>query len=375
MTNYEDAITLCAAGDICVNRDNPESIFELTSAVTREADITFGQLETNFSERGTPLVSCARPLRAHPRNVSALAFAGFDIVSMAGNHVLDYGTEALTETMEVLERNNIRTVGAGQNIAEARSPVVIERKGIRVVFLAYNSILPHRYWADEKRPGCAPVRITTSYEPYENGQPGCPVKILTHANRDDLEAMKSDIANAKTLADVVVVSLHGGLHLEPATLPTYQPEVARAAVDAGADLILGTHAHILKGMEIYKGKLITYCLSNFAFDMYRTAKDFEDPHVKQLVKLFPHYKFEKDYPTFAFPADSRKSMLLKCQISKQGIRRISFLPVLINTKGQPEILTRDNDDWSVVFNYMDELCKPLGTKISAEGDEVLIHQH
>ncbi|MFC2067136.1 CapA family protein [Chloroflexota bacterium] len=374
MVNQEqDTVSLYAVGDVCVNRDNPESAFALCSSVTNEADIAFCQLETMYSERGAPSLLAGKALRAHPRNVSGLTSAGFDVASLAGNHCLDWGDDALLDTIEVLEGNNIRTVGAGKNIAEARKPLIIERKGLRIAFLAYNSILPHRYWADTDKPGCAPIRASTLYEPFEHGQPGTPARILTFADKQDLEAMISDIRNARKSADVVIVSLHWGLHFAPATLAMYQKEVGYAAIDAGAEMIIGHHAHILKGIEVYKGKVITYSLCNFAFDLHITAKDFESPKRKELAKVYPNRKWFPDYPTYPFPFDSRKTILVKCSISKKGVQKVSFLPVLVNSQGQPEVLKRQDKRSLEVFNYMDELCKELGTKLSFEGDEVLIH--
>ncbi|MBI4191001.1 MAG: CapA family protein [Betaproteobacteria bacterium] len=367
-------MTLFAVGDVCVNRDNPDSIFSLCSSAIKKADIAFCQLETMYTERGSPSVVAAVALRAHPRNISAFTFAGFDVASLAGNHVMDWGADGLADTIELLERNNIRAVGAGKNIAEARKPVIIERKGVRTAFLAYNSILLHpSYCAEADKPGCAPIRVSTVYEPIEYGQPGCPARILTFADRNDLEAMKNDIVNAKRSADLVVLSIHWGLHFTPAVLATYQREVGYAAVDAGADLIIGTHAHILKGIEVYKGKVITYSLGNFAFDLSLTAEHFETPKRKELLKFYPNRKFFEDYPSYPFPIDSRKTILLKCFISKKGVQRVSLLPVFINNQGQPEILTRKDKKSLEVFDYMNDLCKEFGTKLSFQGDEVLIH--
>jgi poly-gamma-glutamate synthesis protein (capsule biosynthesis protein) len=395
----QEMISLYAVGDVCVNRDNPESIFALSASVLNEPDIAFCPLETMYSERGAPSIVTDVPLRAHPRNVSALTFAGFDVVSMAGNHCLDWGDDALIDTIELLKRNNMHVVGVGKNIAEARKPVIIEKKGVRIAFLAYNSIMHQRYWADTNKPGCAPMRAFAVYEPFEPHQPGTPVRILTFADKQDLEAMENDIMNTRKSADVVIISLHWGLHFAPGALAMYQKEVGHAAIDAGADLILGHHAHILKGIEVYKGKVIAYSLCNFAFDLnltpdekfdelllqYRLANyafdlysnegDFKKSKHKELPKVYPNRIYlPEDYPTYVFPVDSRKTILLKCSISKKGIEKVSFLPVFINPQGQPEILTRQNERSVEVFNYMKNMCEEMGTNLSFErGDEVLIH--
>ncbi|MBI3041463.1 MAG: CapA family protein [Betaproteobacteria bacterium] len=373
MQDREDAVSLYAVGDVCVNREMPESIFSLSAPVLNEADIAFCQLETVYSERGTPSVVVGRPLRAHPRNVSAFAFAGFDIVSLAGNHVMDFGAEALADTKELFESRNICTVGAGRNISEARKPVFMERKGVRIAFLAYNSVLPYRHWAEADKPGCAPVRVSTFYEQLEPHEPGGPARVITVTDKGDLEAMKQDIVKAKASADAVVLSLHWGLHFTPAVIAGYQGEVGRAAIDAGADLIIGTHAHILKGIEVYRGKVITYCLCNFAFDNGWTAEEFAKPRHRERQKYYPNFVYDKNYPTYTFPVDSRKTAVLKCSITKAGVQRVSLLPAYINSDGQPEILARSDPRSAEVFNYMDDLCREFNTKLSFDGDEVLIH--
>lgn len=375
MVNEQSAVvSLCAVGDVCVDRDHPESIFALAAPVLSAADIAFCQLETMYTERGSRSEGAIIALRGHPRNVSALTYAGFDIVSLAGNHVMDFGAEGIEDTIDVLKRHHITPIGAGRNITEARKPAILERNGVRTAFLAYNSILTHpSYAAGPDAPGCVPIRVRTSYEPIEEGNPGCPVKIITSAEPDDLEAMKRDIAQLRREADTVVISFHWGLHHMAAVLATYETQLAHAAIDAGADLILGSHSHVLKGIEVYKGKVIAYCMGNFAFDAYWKPEDFETPMMKKRIGYYLPRTYDPNYPTFPFPVESRKTIILKCQISKAGVERVSFLPAFINGQGQPEPLARADKNHLDVFNYMNAMCKDLGTQLSCEGDEVLIH--
>ncbi len=193
--------------------------------------------------------------------------AGFSVVSWAGNHCLDWGPDGFNDTIDNLRRAGLRVVGAGAQLAAARAPVIVEQSGVRTAFLAYCSILPAHYWADERRPGCAPMRAFTVYEPIEPDQPGTPARIHTYAHREDLAALCADVEAARAQADVVIVSLHWGIHFVPAVIADYQTEVGHAAIDAGADLILGHHAHILKGIEVYRNKAIFYSLGNFAMDL------------------------------------------------------------------------------------------------------------
>ncbi len=317
--------------------------------------------------------------RAHPSsssNAIALKLAGFDVVSIAGNHALDFGFEGLFSTIEVVKQNGAMPVGVGKNIEEARKPVIVERKGVKVGFLAYNSILPANYWATEDRPGCAPVRAFTVYDPYEYDQPGQPCRVHTFCHRDDLMAMQADIRKLRGQVDVLAVSLHYGLHFVPSKLADYQKESSYAAIDAGADIILGHHAHILKGIEVYKGKVIFYGLCNFVMDGGLRGWPNISSGMRELVEL---YKWQIDpewAKTYPFPADARKTILVNCILSKKGVEQVSFVPVMINKQAQPETLTHDDKRSSEVIDYMKWLCQDQGlkAKFSVEGDEVVISQ-
>lgn len=370
----QEKVTICAVGDISPNRDKPESIFAHTAPILREADIAFGQLETLLSERGTSQLHMPHGLRAHPKNVAALTYAGFDVVSFASNHTLDWSDDALFDTLDVVRKNNIVVIGAGRNIEEARQPAIIERKGTKVGFLAYCSVVPDGFEAGIDKPGVAPLRATVSYEPVD-WQPGTPPRIITRANRNDMAAMVDDIKRLRPNVDVLVVSMHWGVHFVPAVIAMYQYEVGHAAIDAGADIIIGHHAHILKGIEVYKGKVIFFSLCNFAFDRRRPAAISETPKFREMVKLFnPDWENYPDYPAYPFPAASRKTMLVKCIISNKQIERVSFLPVMINKQSEPEIMPRGDKRSSEVFDYMQWVCKDqnLNAKLSFDGDEIVV---
>ncbi|MDP2953859.1 MAG: CapA family protein [Chloroflexota bacterium] len=358
-------VSLYAVGDVSPDREDPESLLALAAPVIRQADIAFAQLETNLSERGTPQLHMLPGLRSHPRNVAALTQAGFHVVSFASNHTLDWGEEALLDTIEVVRQNNIRIIGVGRNIAEARQPAILERKGTRVAFLAYNSVLPAGYEARADKSGCVPLRAYTSYGQVD-WQAGTPPRIVTTADKDDLAAMVEDIRKVREGADVVVMSIHWGVHYIPSVIAMYQREVGHAAIEAGVDLILGHHAHILKGIEVYRGKTIFYSLCNFGFDSPITHRS--------ALKIFYGLEPDPEYPTYYFPADSRKTILVKCLISAGKISRVSFLPFMINKKGQPEPLPHRDKRSDEIFHYMEWLCRDqkLDTSLRREGDEVVV---
>ncbi|MFC1987445.1 CapA family protein [Chloroflexota bacterium] len=364
-------LSIYAVGDTKPNRPNSESLFELALPTLKKADILYGQLEYPLSEKGE-LQQCAYPTRnlkgLSPDKVSVLTYAGFDVMSFAGNNTFARGVEAILETIETLTKNNIQIVGVGKNIDEARKPVILERKGTKVGFLDYASVLPRGYQAEPNKPGCAPMRASTFYEQVD-WQAGTPPKIVTLANKDDLAAMVDDIKKVRSKVDVLIMCIHWGVHLIPSVIAMYQKEVAHAAIDAGVDLILGSHPHILKGIEVYKGKVIIYSLGNFIL-----PTDKGDVCIGTILYRGYGVKEYDEYPDYGFPVDARKSMVAKCLISDKKIEKVSYLPVMINEHAQPEVLTRSDKRSTEVFDYMVWCCRDQGldTKFSWEGDEAII---
>ena len=384
----ENTLTLVAVGDVGPKRAHAEEVFDLTRAILRGADITFGQLESNLSLRGTQQLHMGLGSIAHPRVGEALAGAGFDVMSFASNHSLDYSEEALLDTLDVMQRNKIEIIGAGRDIFEARRPAIFERKNTRVGFLAYCSVVPKGFDARNNKSGVAPVRASTAYE-QADWQPGTPPRIVTKAFPDDLEAMVGDIRSLRQQVDVLVVSMHWGVHFVPSIIAGYQYEVGHAAIDAGADIIIGTHAHILKGIEVYRGKAIFFSLCNFCMDLpiagpvaTAMAAAMQRPVItdvkidRQNYCQIGHYAWEVDpeYPTYAFPADSRKSILVKCQIRDKKLSSVSFLPLWISKNGRPTPLPQSDPRSDEVLNYMKWLCKDqrLNTGFVREGDEIRV---
>jgi hypothetical protein len=366
-------IVLYAAGDIGPERSDSGSIFRHVRDVIKKGDLAFVQLEVNLSDRGTGRKENAR----NPRIAAAIKEAGFNIVSFAGNHCLDAGVDAFFDTIDNLKKQNLMVIGVGRNITEARQPAILDTKGTKIAFLAYNSILHEGYWADEKRPGCAPLRAWTLFEQIDPSQPGTPARIHTFPNRDDLMAMVQDIKHARMCSDLVVVSMHCGIHITPALIAEYQKELAQTAIDAGADLILQHHAHILKGIEVYSGKAIFYSLCNFALELsFMTKENTSTPRFREHAKgLNPDWKPPySDYPKFPFPPDSRKTLIAKCTISEKKIKRVSFLPTIINRQAEPEILTSGDERFTEIVKYMIDISRDqgIGTNYIVEGDEVVI---
>jgi poly-gamma-glutamate capsule biosynthesis protein CapA/YwtB (metallophosphatase superfamily) len=354
----DDAITLVGVGDVLPDREQPETIFRHVAGFLSSADIAFANGEGAFSDKGSPAHGHAAP--SDPANIEALLKAGFDVISLANNHSLDWGVEGLLDTLTRLTLAGLPFTGAGKNLTEARQPVILERKGTKVGFLAYSSVHPKGYEAESNKPGLVPIRVWTIYEQIDY-QPGTPPRIVTIPYKDDLAAMVEDIRKLRSQVDVVVISFHWGIHLTPRVIPMYCFDIGHAAVDAGADLILGTHPHILKGIEMYKGKAIFYSTSNFAIEAGRKSmgKDF----VQALHKLYG-----------VVEAERKKTLIAKVIIENGKIKRVSYLPCYINEHSEPEIVKAQDPRGQEVFHYVDDISKGVGLPVhfSWDGDEVLV---
>ncbi|MBA3011719.1 MAG: CapA family protein [Proteobacteria bacterium] len=384
----KNIVNLVAVGDVGPKRENADEVFDLTRSILRKADITFGQLESNLSTRGTPQVSMGLGSIAHPRMAKVFANAGFDVMSFASNHSLDWSEEALFDTLDVMKENNIQVIGAGRNLDEARKPAIIQRENTTIGFLAYCSVVPKGFDAGKNKSGVAPVRAFTSYE-QADWQPGTPPRIHTKVFPEDLNNMVEDIKALKSQVDVLVLSMHWGVHFVPSMIAQYQFEAGHAAIDAGADIIIGTHAHILKGIEVYKGKAIFFSLCNFNMDLPITgpvadamAKSQGRPAMTSVTLdgqnrcQIGHYSWEVDpeYPSYAFPVDSQKSILVRCKIVDGSIRRISFQPLWMTKAGQPEPLSASDPRNEDVLGYIKYLCQDQGldTTFVRDGDEIVV---
>ena len=365
-----------AIGDVAVNRDQPDTIFELVHEQIRQSDYAFAQIEAIYSKLGEVNVSgTSSPLRGDPENVAAIGRAGFNLASFASNHCMDYGISAFQDTIQHFRAiPGMHIFGAGNNLAEARKPVIVEHLGNRIGWLAYCSILPIRYWADVDRPGCAPARARTVYETLEPDQPGTPPRILTYPHDEDLAHIVADIKALKAQVDVVVVSMHWGLHFKEGELATYETKYAKLAIDAGADVILGHHQHILKPVEIYKGKPIFYGLANFAFDMYYQPGELDKPErIERRQRLHPGWTHDPSFPTFPFPVDSRKGMAVFIEVDNHRVSRVRWQPTMINQKSQPRLLKASEPEFGEVLAYMRKItaAQKIDTQFEVDGDTVV----
>ncbi len=368
----EKDFVLLATGDIGMNRENPSSIFDGVRDTLNKGDLVFGQLEPCLASVGTPACQSRLPMRGDPKGAGAIREAGYDVISFATNHCMDWGREAFFQTIDVLKKEELRVIGAGKDISEARKPAIVEINGTKIGFLGYNTILPQDYYATKDRPGCAPMRGLTVYEPIEHDQPGTPCRIHTFPHLDDLKQLLEDIRMLRKQVDIVALSIHWGIHFIPAVLADYQREVAHAAIDAGADVILGHHTHILKPIEVYKGKVIFYSLANFALDppqAFAENLDQQDQH-QEMMKLNKDWKNSKK----KMPEDSYKTILARMTVRGGAIQKVEYLPVLLDDDSNPHLVKQEDTAFLEIVRYMEEITEnqEISTRFTVDGDAVVI---
>jgi len=262
-------ISLILVGDIMLNRQVEYQIrttgngdfkfpFLKIADTLRQADIVFGNLEGPISDKGQK-VGSIYSFRMNPKSIEGLTFAGFNVLSLANNHTFDYGRIALEDTLSRLKAAGIDYAGAGFNEKEAFSPIIKEVNGTKIGFLAYSD-LGSVYWtALENSSGLALIGL------------------------EYIEKTKQDIKKAKSQVDVLIVSLHSGDEYikEPGPLQT---SFARAAIDAGADIVIGHHPHVVQRNEQYNNGWIFYSLGNFVFDQNFSPETMKGQIVKVVIE-------------------------------------------------------------------------------------------
>ena len=236
---------------------------------------------------------------ADPTLIDGLANAGIDYVSLANNHIRDAGGQGLLQTIENIEQRGIKVSGAGKDLAAARRPAIMEAGDVKVAILAYDAIAGD-YHATATRIGSAPLQA---------------------------RLVKADVAAArKAGADIVIVFPHWGTEYDPTPFASQQ-KLARMIIDAGADMVIGNHAHWAAAMEVYQGKPIWYALGNFVFDQTWSEPTMEGITLeltfrgKELaqVRIRPHIILDKAQPNFLDPAGAGKVVMGQVFSASKGL--------------------------------------------------------
>lgn len=280
----EDTITISIAGDIMLSRgvdaylkeygyDYP---YEDVRQVFLKDDLTIANLECPITDSGNPADKTKRFLfRAEVENAEALKRAGFDCLNLANNHSMDYLSKGLLDTMNHLEESGLSYVGASEN-ALADSAYIFEKNGIKVGILAYSAFPPEGFFYNEDK---ATVRYISTM---------------------DFSGLEEDLASLE--CDFTMVYFHWGVEYLPYK-SEMQEQLARKAIDGGADFVVGTHPHVLQEKEVYKDVPIYYSLGNFVFDSQ-------------------------------IPPGTDESMILQITVGREGLVNIEEIPLIIK-RGKP----------------------------------------
>jgi poly-gamma-glutamate synthesis protein (capsule biosynthesis protein) len=276
-------VTLNAVGDLMLARDvitimnehGSSHPFAAVRHLLADADITIGNMEGTYSERGVA-ANKKYTFRTPPRHAQGLAEAGIDIVSLGNNHAMDFGPIALADTRAALDAAGVRHSGAGANAAAARQPAVIEANGLKLAFLSYNAVTESTPATD------AAAGVAWGNEP----------------------SIRADVDSARRAADIIVLSLHAGTEYQDAPTAA-QRQLARIAIDAGATLVLGHHAHVFQGWEHYGRGVIVYGLGNFVFDL--------DPEDYAMLGPRPF-----------------QAAIMRFELTREGVTKVEARPVFID---------------------------------------------
>lgn len=276
------AVTLVFAGDTVLDDTVGELIaqggdpFSATAHFWADADIRIVNLECVIATKGEPSEKVFN-FRAHPRVIPVLK-RHFNAVALANNHSGDYGHEAFTEMLQLLQKSDLPFVGGGLNMQQAHEPLIFERKGLRIAILSYNEYHPRSFEAGANWPGIA---------------------------WSEDEHVIRDIRTARRVhaADLVIPIMHWGWENELQSNDR-QKHLARLMIDAGADAVIGGHPHVTQEVSLYQGKPIVYSVGNFV--MKETDND-----------------------------QQRQGWVLQLELDKKGVQKLKTMSVQLDMEGIP----------------------------------------
>ena len=312
-------VSLIAVGDIMLSRVVGSKMtkygdyrypFLKTADLLKSADLTFGNLESPLTP-GREILTGEIAFRADPEVTEGLTYAGFDVLTLANNHILNFGRQGLENTFKYLKEAEIDFIGAGETAADAYQPLIKEVQGIKFAFLAY------------------------SYTDSNSSQ----VALMDSAKMS--EAAKQ----AKEQADFVIVTMHAGTEYQ--FVPNkHQKEFAHQAIEAGATLVIGHHPHVVETVEEYQGGYIIYSLGNFVFDQMWSQGTREGMVVKIVFKkegiteLEFHPVIIEDYSQPRFASDSEAERIiarLDLELKKETLNQIPSYKFLMPEADPPRV--------------------------------------
>ena len=285
------SISFVSTGDFIIWRNEAQYVDENGGAspvadvaeYLASADVAITNVESPLSDNDTePVPDKDVYILGRPAAIDSIEACGIDMASMANNHIMDYGGPALKDTIDALDRIGVKHAGAGMTEEEAGKIAELEKDGVKIALLSWTDIVPDYFIAYGDEPGVVSARL----------------------NMDD--ACKR-VREAKATHDIVLVSMHWGIEYEHYTDPGLQDDPAHKLVDAGADVILGNHPHVVQGIEFYKDSLIAYAHGNFVFyqlyddchESYLLGFDMTNEGIKNVVLTPLHLDDEWGIPHYA----------------------------------------------------------------------------
>lgn len=367
-------ITVHAVGDLVLERADSWPLLEPAASALRAADLVIGHLEIPHLDpdgehrvQSTDVPAIPGP----PSALDGLVEAGFGMLTLAGNHIYDFGPEGIRETREHCAARGLLTAGVGEDIDEALAPMVSEVDGVRIAVLSVNCVGPRETWATSLKPGAAYVEVITHYET-RGANPGGPPRIDTFAEPASLARVVRAVE--QTDADVVIVALHKGLVHIPIDIADYEKQISHAVIDAGAHVVIGHHAHIMKGIEFYRGRPILHGMGNFAtVTTALTAKEGDAPEraawARQRQRLFGFVP-DPGMPEYPFHPESRNTAIAVLEIGGDRIDT-ALIPCWIDDDARPVPVGRD-ERGEAVGEYLRMITAEAGftTSLTWDGERL-----
>jgi poly-gamma-glutamate synthesis protein (capsule biosynthesis protein) len=326
---------LIFTGDLILDEPEPDHWLGGIAPALRGADLSIGHLEVPHTTHVAASRDDVPAPGADPAHLLALARAGIGVVTLAGNHIADLSEIGIADTIRGLAQAGITYTGAGATLRDARKPAIVHRRGKRIAVLSYNCVGPESAWAGPTQAGCSYIRV----EPADGGAIR-PAAALERIDPASLVTLTEDIKDAKALADLVVVAFHKGIVHTRAKLAPYERPLAHAAVDAGCDVVIGHHAHIVRGIEFHRGVPIFHGLGNGCVVTRALSADQASPEraawARKRKELFG---FEPDpaYVLAPFHPEAVNALLGRLRIDTTGKVRVGFIPVHVDPPGRPRV--------------------------------------
>ncbi len=349
-------LDIALVGDLVL--DEPDADYWLAgiAPALAAADLAIAHLEVPHTSRGQEKAGDVPAPAAPPENVAAIARAGIDMVSLAGNHIADCGADGIEDTIALLDEHGVLHAGAGLELAAARKPAVTEAGGHRVALLSYNCVGPEFSWAGPARAGCAYLPMGTA-----DGSPVSPQGYLESVLPVALEILAEDIGLARQTADVVIVALHKGIVHTPAQLAPYERPIAQAAIDAGADAVVAHHAHIVRGVEFHRGKPIFHGLGNGCVVTSALSPAQDHPARREWArKREAMFGFRPD-PAFhlaPFHPEAVNAFIAKLRLRDDGRLEPAIVPVDVVPPGRP--ILADEKRAREIASYLQDITLAAG---------------